>query len=112
MTLRQKQSLFVRLIADLIAHAYDEGYELTLGEAWRPQETAELYASQGRGVANSLHCDRLAVDLNLFINGEYRILTSDHRPLGEYWEALHPLCRWGGHFNDGNHYSLADGGRA
>jgi hypothetical protein len=26
--------------------------------------------------------------------------------LGEFWEGLHPLCRWGGRFNDGNHYSI------
>lgn len=112
MTLRQKQSLFVRLIADLISYADELGYELTFGEAWRPQETAELYERQGKGIANSLHCDRLAVDFNLFRNGKYLVLTSDHQPLGEYWEKLHPLCRWGGRFNDGNHYSLTDGGRA
>jgi hypothetical protein len=26
--------------------------------------------------------------------------------LGKYWKRQHPLCRWGGDFQDGNHYSL------
>jgi hypothetical protein len=112
MTLRQKQSLFVRLLSMLFSRAEELELELTLGEAWRPEETAALYAEQGRGTANSLHCSRLAIDLNLFRDGRYLSSTESHRPLGEFWEQLHPLCRWGGRFNDGNHYSLLHGGRA
>lgn len=112
MTLRQKQSLFACLLADLIRFAYEQGYEMSLGEAWRSPNTAERYARQGRGIANSLHCDRLAIDLNLFKDGKWLTESEDHRPLGEYWESLHELCRWGGRFNDGNHYSLSHEGRA
>jgi len=108
MTLREKQSLFVRLFAELVRWAYDNGYELTFGEAYRPPETAELYASQGRGVRNSLHRLRLAVDVNLFKDGKYLSASEAHRPLGEHWKSLHELCRWGGDFAkpDGNHYSM------
>lgn len=112
MTLREHQSLFARLLPRLLDFAYNNGYEVTLGEAWRPPETAELYAKTGRGIANSLHTDKLAIDLNLFKNGVFLGSTEDHRPLGEFWEALHPLCRWGGRFRDGNHYSVTYGGRA
>ena len=113
MTLRQKQALFVRLLAQLIQEADRRGYELTLGEAWRPPELVALYAKDGRGSKASVHPDRLAVDLNLFRNGRWLQTTKAHRGLGEYWEGLHPLCRWGGRFSDGNHYRLTpDGKRA
>lgn len=111
MTLGQKQRLFARLVAGLIEHVYDSGYEVTLGEAWRPPVTAEAYAKAGKGIANSLHIDKLAIDLNLFLKGVYQPDTEAHRQFGEWWELLHPLCRWGGRFGDGNHYSLTHEGR-
>jgi hypothetical protein len=36
--------------------------------------------------------------------------TDVHRPLGEWWEKQHELCRWGGRFGDGCHYSVAHRG--
>jgi hypothetical protein len=111
-TLGKKQRLFTRLVGELIAHAYAEGYELTLAEAYRPPETAELYARQGRGIKDSLHELRLAIDFNLFRDGQFLAATEAHRPLGEWWETQHLLCRWGGRFQDGGHYSLTHGGRA
>lgn len=99
MTLREKQSLFARLVADLIIYAYEQGYELTFGDAYR-----DVRCRYGHDT--TLHRIRLAIDLNLFLNGKYLTDTEDHRPLGEYWESLHPLCRWGGRFQDGNHYSM------
>lgn len=112
MTLRQKQSLFVVLIGQLIAKATESGYELTFSQAYRSPEEAARLAKAGKGIAASLHCDRLAVDFNLFRDDEFLSTTEAHRPLGEWWEQLHPLCRWGGRFNDGNHYSLTHGGRS
>lgn len=112
LTLGQKQRLFARLVGQLLTRAYAEGYEVSLGETYRPPETADLYARQGRGIANSLHGAKLAIDLNLFRDGRYLPSTESHRQLGEWWEAQHPLCRWGGRFEDGGHYSLTHGGRA
>lgn len=111
MTLRQKQSLFVRLVARLILHATMLDYELTFGEAYRSPEEAARLAKLGKGIKASLHTQRLAIDLNLFREGKYLSSTEAHRALGEWWEAQHPLCRWGGRFGDGNHYSLEHGGR-
>jgi hypothetical protein len=111
-TLRQKQSLFAILTARLIQYATGMGYEITFGEAYRSPEEAARLAALGKGIATSLHTSRLAIDLNLFRNGVYLSSTEAHRPLGEWWEQQHPLCRWGGRFKDGNHYSLAHGGRA
>lgn len=96
------------MIADLIIFAYDYGYELTVGEAFRPSITAKAYADQGRGISNSLHTYRLAIDLNLFKDGVWLTKTEDHRPLGEYWEKQGGT--WGGRFHDGNHYSLEHNG--
>lgn len=112
MTLGEKQRLFSEHVALLILQAVRMGYQVTWGEAWRPPETAELYAKQGRGIKRSLHQDRLAVDLNLFKDGQYLQDTSAHQPLGEWWEKQHELARWGGRFKDGNHYSFEHEGRA
>lgn len=101
MTLGQKQRLFAKLLAELILHVYSKGYEVSLGEAWRsPEEAARL------GFPNSNHTRRLAVDLNLFRDGRYLHRTEDWQEFGEWWEGRHPLCRWGGRFRDGNHFSL------
>lgn len=112
MTLRQKQSLFAELAAKLILHAVGSGYEVTFGDAYRSPEEAARLAKAGKGIATSLHTQRLAIDLNLFRDGHYLSSSEAHRPLGEWWKRQHALCRWGGDFGDGNHYSLTHGGRS
>jgi hypothetical protein len=114
MTLGEKQRLFTRLIGKLIEYAYGIGYELTFGDAYRSPEQANLNAAAGKGIVNSLHCERLAIDLNLFRNGKYLTDSADYKLLGEYWESLGPDCRWGGRFSkpDGNHFSIAHAGRS
>lgn len=110
MTLGQKQRMFTRMVAKLILWAYDHGYELTFGDAYRdPRVFGKVGEKKGYGRPRSNHKERLAVDLNLFRDGEYLTETSDHQPLGEYWESLGGS--WGGRFNDGNHYSIEHEGR-
>lgn len=101
MDLGAKQRLFVRMVANLIVWAYDHGYELTFGDAYRDPRVPY-------GHPNSCHRKRLAVDLNLFKDGVYLDKTEDHQPLGEYWESIGGT--WGGRFQDGNHYSLEHDG--
>jgi hypothetical protein len=113
-TLRQKQNLFAGMVARLLLKAQEMGYEVTLGEAYRTPEQAALNAKAGTGIRNSLHSARLAIDINLFLNGAWLIGSDDHRPLGEWWEKQDPDCRWGGNFSsrkDGNHYSMEWQGR-
>lgn len=112
MTLGEKQRRFTELIARFIAWAYDAGYELSFGEAYRTPEQAALNAKAGTGISNSLHTQRLAVDFNLFVDGVYQSTTEAHRPLGEHWKTMDPEARWGGDFKkpDGNHYSLTHQG--
>lgn len=115
MTIRQKQSVFARHIGILLLYANALGYEVTLSEAYRPKVTAEYYAKTGKGVVNSLHRIRLAIDLNFFINGRYIKDGEELRQIGEWWESLHPDFRWGGNFKtkkDGNHFSMTHGGMA
>ena len=114
MTLGQMQRIFVRNIASLIIWAYENGYELTFGEAFRTKEQAELNAKAGKGIALSVHMDRLGIDFNLFVNGVYKTKTEDYAPMGTAWKNLHPLNRWGGDFvklKDGNHFSMEWQGR-
>jgi hypothetical protein len=111
-TLRQKQSRFARDVAKLIEWAFANGYELTFGECWRTPEQAALNAKNGKGIARSLHNERLAIDLNLYKNGTWLIASEDHKPLGDYWKSLGADHCWGGDFTkkDGNHYSITNGG--
>lgn len=111
--LPEYQQLFAVCVATLILRLEELQYRVTFGEAYRPPETAALYAKQGRGIVKSLHCDRLAVDLNLFRDGEYLTSTEDYRSAGMIWKALNPFARWGGDFAkpDGNHFSFEWQGR-
>jgi len=107
MNLIDKQKLLVKCLANLLEFAHTRGYEFTLGDAYRDTRTHGKFGeSKGYGHKNSNHKRRLAIDLNLFKNNIYLIDTKDHEPLGIYWESLHPLCAWGGRFEDGNHYSI------
>lgn len=108
-TMGQKQRRFTRMLADLIRFAYDNGYELTVGDAYRdPRLHGEMGVKKGYGHASSNHKQRLAMDFNLFKDGKFLTGTEDHRPLGEYWESIGGS--WGGRFNDGNHYSIEHNG--
>jgi len=105
MSLGNEQRRFTRMVADLILFTYEQGYEATLGDAYRdPRVFGPLGIRRGYGRAESNHKRRLAIDLNLFKDGKWLTKTEDHRPIGEYWESLGGS--WGGRFNDGNHYSL------
>lgn len=109
MSLVALQDKFAGMVARLIDKAQEMGYQVTLGEAWRTPAQASLNAKSGKGITHSLHCDRLAIDINLFKDGEYLPDTESHRKLGEWWESIGGT--WGGRFKDGNHYSLPYGGR-
>lgn len=118
MKLREQQSLFCKHVGKLIAFAYEQGYELTFGDAYRSPEQAALNAKSGAGISNSLHTQRLAIDLLLFKDGVYLTDSAAYKPLGDFWKALDPVNRWGGDFRDangrpkpdGNHFASTRGG--
>jgi len=115
-TLAAKQRLFSRLLPRLLDKIHGAGFECALAEGYvglsvGPEETSPHLRSGG-------HFKKIAQDLDLFrfnmetLAFDYVTDTETHRPFGEFWESLHELCRWGGRFNDGNHYSIEDGGVA
>lgn len=104
----EKQDAFAGFVARLIAHAQSEGYLVTLGEAWRSDETARLNAEEGIGISKSLHRIRLAIDVNLFKNGKL-CDKAGYRPIGEWWKSQSTdtyTFAWGGDFDDCDHFSL------
>ncbi len=99
LSLRQKQSLFLVNFAKLILWATEQGYAVTAGELLRTEEQHKWNQQHGRTKAvRSLHQDKLAGDLSLFINGKYTEDVAKYAPLGKHWCSLHPKNRWGGDF--------------
>lgn len=100
MKLSDKQRIFTKNIAKLIHFAYEQGIELTFGEAWRTHEQQMIYVQSGKSqTMRSNHLRRLAVDFNFFKDGNLTYKWNDVKPIGDYWESLHPDNRWGGDWN-------------
>lgn len=111
MTLGQKQELFMRFLPRLIDKAHELGFELRGGDLFRdPRVHGHVGEKKGYGYYRSCHKLKLAIDLNLFRDGKWLEDTEDHRELGEWWESQHELFTWGGHWGDGNHYSVTHNG--
>lgn len=115
MTLLEKQKVFSRLLARLIDDLYRRGYEVTLGEVWRPSEMAKIYASTGKGIPNSNHTIRLAADLNIFFDNVYLDTKDELEIAGEIWKSYSCdlfECCWGGDFKmiDAHHFSIEHNG--
>lgn len=109
MSLGDLQKEFTLKVAQLINYAYARGWELTLGDAYRdPRVHGHFGERQSYSASSSQHKRRLAIDLNLFVAGEY-ITDGDHpayQALGAEWKAMHTKASWGGDFNDANHFSF------
>lgn len=122
--MKEKQFIFIQNVAKLITWAFEKGYQLTIGEALRTQDQQLLYfegltpvktgghvilAKTNRKTQTlaSKHLDKLAIDLNLFINGVYRTDKESYKELAEYWKSLHHEnvsgYDWGW---DANHFQM------
>lgn len=109
------QEEFAQSAALLIQKAKEMGYGVTLGPAFREPEQAAADAAAGTGILRSLHCERLAIDLNFFKEGQWIKDGSRLHDIGAWWKSLGESYRWGGDFKrvDGNHFSITpDGKRA
>jgi len=110
--LGEKQELFSKLIAQHVTWLYSQGYKVRWGDTFRdPRSHGEVGEKGPYGKPYSMHKSKCATDLNLFKGGKYIETTAGHKVSGEKWESRHPLCCWGGRFDDGNHYSLEHEGR-
>ncbi len=114
LSLGQRQELFMECLSKLLVWLIANGYKIRGGELQRDPRIAQMNNVNGTGISNSLHIDKLAIDLNLFLGGRALVDSADHAPAGAYWKTLHELCAWGGDFAkpDGNHYSVRYAGRA
>lgn len=98
MSLSRQQRDFAKALGGFLEWLHENGYEVTLGDAW---------AKDGH-IEGSFHYKRLAIDLNLFIDDVYQTTTEAHAPLGAEWKRRGGT--WGGDFprKDGNHYSWGE----
>lgn len=106
--IRKDQSVFLLNVSKLILWANEQGYELTGGELYRTEEQQKIYYRQGKSkVLYGQHQKRMAVDLNLFINGRYQTSREAYKPLAKYWKSLHPRNRAGYDWGwDANHFEM------
>lgn len=106
MSLGSKQEDFMVALGKLLVYAHAKGYRFRGGDLFRdPRVHGEHGTKNGYGASESVHKLKLAIDLNLVVDGKY-ITSSDHpawAELHEYWESL------GGAKavpNDANHFSF------
>ena len=100
MTLREAQSAFAKQFAEFVVWLYEQGYEVTFGEAQRTDEMAELYLKQGKSKSgkNSLHCKKLAFDIFIFKDGKLLEDKASLSDIGAKWESMDAMNSWGGFF--------------
>ena len=93
MKLSEKQAIFSLNIAKLILQAKEIfNIDITLGEAYRTKEQQNIYYLQGlTKTTQSRHQLRLAIDLNIFINGQWKTDKESYKYLALIWKNLHPL---------------------
>jgi hypothetical protein len=108
MTLLDKQVTFLLNVSKLIQWASKNGFQLTAGELYRTEEQQQIYLKTGLSkVLRSQHQIRLAIDLNLFIDGDFITDKEKYKPLSDYWKALHPLNKAGYDWGwDANHFEM------
>jgi peptidoglycan L-alanyl-D-glutamate endopeptidase CwlK len=93
MNLGQHQEAYTRDHVKLLLKAYELGYEVRKGESQRMPEMQAIYIQTGRSKTfDSMHLKKLADDLHFFKDGKLCYPSE----LGEFWENLSPLNRWGG----------------
>lgn len=107
------QAKFLADAARLILWCQERGWVVTGGELHRTVEQQQAHVRAGRSkTMQSLHLQRLAIDLNIFVDGRLTYERSVLAPAGLFWESLDPLNSWGGNgvkFVDTPHFSRGTG---
>ena len=96
MTLNEKQADFAHHIAKLIVWAHKNGIQVMGAEWFRTPEQAKIYAAQGKGIKNSNHRLKLALDMFVVVDGKVTWDQEPYAKLGKKWKTMHPSARWGG----------------
>jgi hypothetical protein len=118
-SLREARIAFTLALSRLIVWANDHlsGFGIAFGEGLVALTDAADKDYDGPHLKGGGHYNGLAVDLLIYDpHGDY-ITRGDHPAyvkLGEQWERMDSLARWGGRFKsrDGNHFSFAWDGKA
>ncbi|NBW14666.1 MAG: M15 family peptidase [Caulobacteraceae bacterium] len=104
-----EQNEFLRDVCQLITKAQDMGFQVSGGELFRTAEQQDIYFKTGKSkTMNSLHLNRLAIDLNFFKDGKQVTDKESLCQVGNFWESLDPKNSWGGNgktFVDTPHFS-------
>jgi len=101
MKLSDQQFEFAKDCVLLELWMINHGYKFTYGEAWRPDEMQKIYYEQGKSKIKERggpHGYRLARDYNIWVNGKLTYAKEILQPIGDFWESLNPLNRWGGNY--------------
>ncbi|MCX8070222.1 MAG: M15 family metallopeptidase [Thermodesulfovibrionales bacterium] len=94
-----EQTEFMLNVAQLIVYAHFAGFQFSGGELYRTKEQQEIYVREGKSMTmNSMHLNRLAIDINFFKDGKWLQDKESLKALGVYWESLNPKNKWGGNF--------------
>jgi hypothetical protein len=106
MRLSEKQMLFAQDTARLFNYIWETGNQFTYGRAYdTPEEQQRLFDAGLSETLNSLHLKRLAIDLNIFVDGELTYDVDTLRHIGEFWKSLSPNNEWGGSWGwDAGHF--------
>jgi hypothetical protein len=116
LSLKEARALYTRLAAEWVVWAYAEalhaGELLAMGEQLVAITDARDGDHDGPHKKGGAHYMGTGGDWVLWRNGVYITDGSDPRwlQLGEKWESMHELARWGGRFRDANHISIEHGG--
>ena len=130
MSINEKQVEFMRTLTAFLSWCFQNDYFVIGGELYRSKEQAiinsykdadwrkRLFSMLGMvpnnptGILNSVHRMKMAIDLFRYLNGTVSWDVDDYREMGEKWESMHPLARWGGNFRnrDAVHFSFEHGG--
>lgn len=109
MTLGDMRRLFTKLICEHVLWIIENSpYEVAFDEGRDAITKKDPTSDHMKG---SCHEVGLAQDLLFYLNKEYITTTETHLFSGIKWKTRHPLCRWGGDWGDGNHYSFEYQGR-
>lgn len=114
MSVSDEQFEFLKDVSLLINKASVIGIKLTGGDLYRTSSQQYLYyygycinsalklikCKKRSWTKKSNHNNRLAIDLNFFIDGKLTYSHPKLNELGIYWESLNDKNRWGGFWNE------------
>jgi len=109
MSLNEKQAEFTRCLGRLLVWCEDNGISVIGAELYRTKEQAKIYSDQGKGIVNSVHTKKLAIDLFVYTaDKSISWNPDDYKVIGDRWKGLSPFARWGGDFKnrDAVHFSF------